>query len=235
MRVAIVDDTPADAAQLTSYLERLSAEAALEIHNTCFPSGKAFLNNYSGQFDLILMDIDMPGLNGLDTARLLRRTDPDVLLMFVTNMPQYALSAYGVDAMDYLVKPVSYGDMGLKLQKAFRYIRRDREPRFPLHTTTGTLHITPREILYVESSLHYLVYHTLSGSCRVRGSLGEAEALLGPYSFARCSRSFLVNLRYVKAIEKEDVVVGTQRLKISRSRYADFMQRVTLFLGGLEP
>ena len=126
MRIALVDDNPQDAQVLQGYLDRFSREVGLEWSYAYYSDGQAFLNGDTCQFDLIVMDVDMPGINGIETARLLRQRDPDVLLMFVTNMPQYALAGYAVDALDYLIKPVAYGHFTLKLQKTLRHLRRDR-------------------------------------------------------------------------------------------------------------
>ena len=175
MRIALVDDNPQDAQLLQGYLDRFSREIGLECSHACYSDGQAFLDGDTRQFDLIVMDVDMPGINGIETARLLRQRDPDVLLMFVTNMPQYALAGYAVDALDYLIKPVAYGDFALKLQKTLRYLHRDRAERLTLHTTGGIVRLEPREILYVESTLHYLTYHTWSGEYRVRGAMAEAN------------------------------------------------------------
>ena len=235
LRIALVDDDTGDIRTLQEYLERFARDGGLEWSSAGFSSGPAFLSGDTTQFDLIVLDVDMPGISGIDTARLLRQRDPDVLLMFVTNMPQYALAGYAVDAMDYLIKPVSYGDFSLKLQKALRYLRRGKTERIPLRTAAGLVGVEPREILYVESTLHYLTYHTWSGEYRVRELMGEAEKKLQGHSFARCARSFLVNLRHVTAIEGEDVVVGAVRLRISRSRREDFLERFTRYLGGIEP
>lgn len=235
MRVAIVDDTPGDALRLEENLERFSRRTGVELTPVCFADGQQFIQAGQEQFDLVIMDIDMPGMDGMQAARLLRQSDPEVPLMFVTNMPQYALAGYEVDAIDYVLKPVEFGDFDLKLQKALRYMRRDKERPLALHTTAGVVAVRPREILYVESTLHYLNYHTLIGEYRVRGVMGQAERELANCHFARCARSFLVNLRYVSAIEGEDVVLGSRRIRITRTKRAEFMERFSRFLGGMEP
>lgn len=235
MRVAIVDDTQEDALRLEENLERFSRRTGVELTPVRFADGQQFVQAGQEQFDLVIMDIDMPGMDGMQAARLLRQNDPEVPLMFVTNMPQYALAGYEVDAIDYVIKPVEFGDFDLKLQKALRYMRRDREPQLALQTATGVVAVRPRDILYVESTLHYLNYHTLSGEYRVRGIMTQAERELANCHFARCARSFLVNLRYVTAIEGEDVMLGSQRIRITRTRRAEFMERFSRFLGGMEP
>ena len=123
----------------------------------------------------------------------------------------------------------------MKLRKADRYIRRGQDERIALQTADGVVTLSVSALLYVESELHYLNYHTAQGCFRIRGSLREAEAALPAAQFARCNASFLVNLRHVKAIEKENVVVGDERVKISRGKRLEFMDRFTRYLGGMGP
>lgn len=233
MQVAIVDDMPRDAQRLETYLHRYAQESNTQVDPVLFHDGMEFLEHYRPVYDLVIMDIDMPGLSGVDTARCLRESGDRVVLMFVTNMPQYALAGYEVEAVDYVLKPVSYQDFALKLCKARRYIHLNRDTQIPLQTADGVVSLSVSDILYVESSLHYLVYHTLERDYRVRGSMAQVELTLPAAQFARCNASFLVNLRHVKAIEKEDVVVGERRLKVSRGKRLEFMDRFTRYLGGM--
>lgn len=234
MLVAIVDDSPQDAQRLEAYFRRYREETGGEYRTTLYPSAADFLQCRDTAFDLIVMDIDMPGINGVDAARRLRERGDETVLMFVTNMPQYALAGYEVEAVDYVLKPVAYQDFALKLRKARRYIQRGRDAQVALHTPEGVIPLTVSEILYVESSRHYLTYHLVDREIQVRGSMGEAEAQLPSQQFARCNSGYLVSLRHVEAIDREDVVVGGQRLKISRGKRLEFMNRFTRYLGGME-
>lgn len=234
MLVAIVDDVPQDAQRLETYFRRYGEETGCEYQAVHYPTAAEFLNCRDTSFDLIVMDIDMPGINGVEAARRLRERGDGTVLMFVTNMPQYALAGYEVEAVDYVLKPVSYQDFALKLRKARRYIQRNRDMQVALRTPDGVTALAVSEILYVESSLHYLTYHLIDREIRVRGPMGEAEKLLPPQQFARCNSGYLVNLRHVEAIDKEDVVVGGKRLKMSRGKRLEFMDRFTRYLGGME-
>lgn len=234
MLIAMVDDSLEDVNRLKEYLDRYGNETGTKHNSWYFSDAESFLESNNSRFDLVIMDIDMPGINGVDAARQLRQKGNSIVIMFVTNMPQYALAGYEVEAVDYVLKPLSYQDFALKMQKASRYVQRNRDAAITLQTADGLVSVQASEILYVESVLHYLMYHTTQGSWKVRGSMTQAEKELGAFRFARCNSGFLVNLRHVQAIEKEDVLIGGQRLKISRGKRLEFMNAFTRYLGGLE-
>lgn len=235
MRVALVDDSLDDASLLEKYLQQYCREKSLTCTHVHYKSGTDFLEHYQPRFDLVIMDIDMPGISGVDAARRLRADGDNVVLMFVTNMPQYALAGFEVEAVDYILKPVTYQTFALKLERALRFVLRNREEQLALRTAEGLVSVSTADILYVESVLHYLIYNTVNGEHKVRGTMAQAEKELQPFRFARCSSGLLVNLRYVKSIEKEDVVLGDVRLKMSRGKRLEFMNAFTRYLGGIEP
>ena len=127
MRVAVVDDEEAMREQLVSYLSRFEAENGLELKAVTFPSGSDLWDRYARDWDIILFDIDMPGMNGIETARKIRQLDEEVTILFITHVAQYAINGYEVDAVDYIIKPIGYYDFALKFKKALRRVNR-RDP-----------------------------------------------------------------------------------------------------------
>ena len=232
MRIALVDDDRNDRSQLRAYIRDYFQENGETCEIREFENAAAFLSDYAYTFDLVVMDIDMPGLSGIEAARQLREKDPHVTLMFVTNMPQYALEGYAVEAVDYLLKPLHYPDFRLKMQKARRYIARNADQPLSLPTPDGFFRCNVSDILYVESRLHYLYYHTADSTIKVRGKLSEVEGTLLPYHFARPGESYLVNLRHLRAIEGNEILVGEDRLPLSRRRKTEFVSAFTRFMGG---
>ncbi|SFG46988.1 two component transcriptional regulator, LytTR family [Lachnospiraceae bacterium C7] len=234
MRVAIVDDSLSELNDLSKYLRTFSQETKESMTVDKYEDGNVFLKNYSNQYDLVLLDIDMPKISGIDVARKLREMNEDVVLMFVTAMTQYALAGFEVDAIDYVIKPVSYPDFALKLKKAKRYIEMNRnDTPLLLQTKEGIINISVKDVLYVESALHYCIYHTSDKEYKVRENISSAEQKLAPYHFARCNAGYLVALKHVESIVKDEVYVGDYVLKISRGKKTKFIEQFTRVLGGL--
>lgn len=233
MKIAIVDDDSKDRRSVELLIRKYFAEEGENCDITLFPEAVSFLKSYQYEYQLIILDIDMPGLGGIDAAKKLRERDPDVVLMFVTNMPQYALDGFAVDAVDYIVKPVSYPEFRLKMMKAMRYIRAGLDRRIAIRTTDGTVQIAASDIRYIESQLHYVIFHTVSGNLRARASLRDIEPKLSDLHFARCSASYLVNLRFVDSMHGDDLVVGGDLLRISRGKKQEFLSAFTRYIGGL--
>lgn len=234
MYIALVDDDRQDAKCLMNYIADFAEETAVELQMQYFSSAIDFLTEDFNHFSMIILDIDMPGINGMDCARRIREKNPDLVLMFVTNMPQYALAGYEVDAVDYILKPVSYGDFSLKFRKALRYVRQNMGQNIVLQASGETIQIPIWELLYVESNRHYLIYHTIKRDIKIRGTMTEAEVKLGPNQFVRCNIAYLVNMRRITSIGREEVFLGEISLKISRGFRKELLDRYMAYVGGLD-
>ena len=124
IKIAIVEDEAAVRDQLTDYVRRYTRQYGTEFEVTCFTDGDEILENYRPAFDIIFLDVEMKRLNGMETAQRIRELDDDVLLIFITNMAQYAIKGYSVGALDYVLKPVPYFAFSQQLQKAVNQLAR---------------------------------------------------------------------------------------------------------------
>lgn len=233
MHIAIVEDETAVAEQFQEYIARFSAQRGETIALTRYSNGIEFLKAFRGQFDIILLDILMPGIDGMETARRLRQTDPQVMLLFVTNMAQYAIRGYEVDAMDYILKPVNYFVFSQRLDRAIQ--RLDRQGKHYLMVTckNGGRKIAVESIRYVESQGHNLLYHTDDGVFTVPGTMKNAEEKLLPFHFFRCNKGYLVSLARVDGISDGCALVAGEQLLISRARKNAFLDALTEYIGGV--
>ena len=234
MNIAVVDDNLNDRKMILDYLFQFFNESGVDYTTSTFEDGVSFLKDYSFSYDFIIFDIDMPQMSGIDTAKELRKRDSNVTIMFVTNMPQYALEGYSVEAVDYVLKPLSYPDFRLKMKKATRYILRNSVKKVTINTTEdGLITVDSSDIYYVESKLHYIYYHTKKGIYKMRAKLTEVEDILLPYHFARSGGSFLINLTYLEKIDGNEIVVAGETLPLSRRMKASLMSAFTKYIGGI--
>lgn len=231
VHIAIVDDEPKQSEQLQSYLDRYREERGVEMKVTCFYDAEAFLQGYQPDLDLIFMDIQLPDRDGMTLSKKLRETNHTVILIFVTNMVQMAVEGYSVDAMDFIVKPVSYYRLAASLDKARQKLAQNQGVILTIRTKSGIYCIDSNRLRYVETQVHHTIYHTTDGLYDAVGSLKKLEEQLAGESFARCNNGYLVNLRYVRAVNDETVLVGEDALRISRTRRKDFLRQLSDYLG----
>ena len=232
MRIAVVDDEAASAQKLQEYLYRYAKEYAQTIDVQCYQDGFAFINGFKGQFDVVLLDVSMPGMDGMETAKRIRRSDPDVVILFVTNMAQYAIKGYEVDALDYILKPISYFAFSQRLNRAISRVKSRTKHYLVVTTKNGTKKLDVTSIYYVESRGHTLVYHTATEDYTSSGTMKEIEEKLLPYHFFRCNKGYLVALQHVDGIENGCAMVNGEALLISRARKNEFMEALANCLGG---
>lgn len=231
IKVAIVEDTKNERDVLVGMLNKYELNSKHKFLISVFESGIEFLANYTSDFDIIFMDIGLPGLNGMETAKKLREMDKNVNLIFVTNMAQYAVKGYEVDALAFLIKPLTYYYFKMMLTKAINRVEINGKKGILIQTEDGMKKIITDELLYIEVYNHYLTYKTFEKDYVIRQALSKVEKELLPLGFARCNNCYLVNLKYVKAIKTDSVVVENNELRMSRSRKNSFVTAFTNFIG----
>jgi DNA-binding LytR/AlgR family response regulator len=232
IRAAIVEDNEEAFRSLEALLKRYEKEKGLPIAISFFPDAEKLLNDYHPDYDVIFMDINLPYLSGIDAAKKLRVFDQDVILVFVTDLAQYAIRGYEVHAFDYIVKPLAYGQLAQKLDKIIRLAEeKDKESKITIKSEDGVIVTSVSSLRYVEVSNHVLTYHVDARTYSAFGSLKDIEKKLPARIFSRCNHCYLVNLKFVSGLDSEYVLVGTDKLKISRPKKKAFINDFTAYLG----
>lgn len=228
-RVAIVDDQLSIRTQMESYFGHYQEMHQQQFQISLFGNAELFLDQYKPVYDIVLMDIDMPGMNGLTAAHRLRKLDEQVVLMFVTNLTQYAINGYEVSAVDYVIKPLDYAKFEFKLTRALRMVAPKNKPMMFLKTEEGIVSVGQDDVTYVEVQGHNLFYHTSSETYRMRGSLKQAEAEFLPPRFFTCNKCYIVNLTYVEEIKNNVAIVAGDEIIISRPKKKAFMEALAAY------
>lgn len=232
IKIAVVEDERKAADYLIDcirqYEKSMDSKTLFEV--TWFQSSEGFLEQYQSDYDIIFFDIQMPLMSGMEAARRVYAADKEVLIIFVTNLAQYAINGYEVNALDYMLKPVAYNSIADKLDKALARLAKRSRHTISITKENAVIRLNLSDIFYVEVLGHTLVYHTVQGEYSVRGSLSILEQELCQYGFARCNKGYLVNMQYVRRIEKNIAVVGDETLMVSRGRQKQFMSEFLAYI-----
>ena len=169
--IAIVEDEAEFTAQLQEYLKQYQKENNVAFKVSDFPDGADILEDYQPLYDIILLDIEMPKVNGMEAAEKIRQMDSDVILMFITNMASYAIRGYEVGALDFVMKPINYYTFSMKLTRALKRVKQKEQQQILLTLSDGVKKVGIQQIYYVEVQNRMLHYHTDEGEFVVRGTM----------------------------------------------------------------
>ena len=233
VRIAILEDEAPVREDLAGYLRRYTRQYGTKFEVSLFADGDEILEDYRPNWDIILLDVEMPRLDGMTTAERIRKLDSEVILIFITNMAQYAIRGYAVDAMDYILKPVPYFAFSQQLQKAIRRLEKRTKAYLTVPVEGGFRRVNLSGVYYLESAGHKVRLYTEEGEWTAPGSLRQYEETLADKQFARCNSGYLVNLAQVRGMQDGMVLVGPHSLQISRPRRKAFVEALTDYVGGV--
>lgn len=240
LHLMICDDEKTQLSLLETFLKEWAAKRKYETEiRFCQNAGQfLFFQEEKGKTDILLLDIDMPGMNGISLAHKLREKGEAVQIIFVTGLSDYVLEGYDVEAVSYLIKPVEKEKLFSCLDKAAERCRRE-EPALLLETAGGVARVKVRDVCYLESDAHDTQVHCIGvpdGRGGKKGALaaGQVQVIrskMGIHqleesfkqvsgAFFKTHRSYLVNLSYVSRIGRKDVVMDTgEALPVARGRW----------------
>ena len=231
INIAIVEDEAMYAKQLEEFLHQYGAENGETFDITIYSDGDQVVHKYKSQYDILLMDVEMKFMDGMSAAEEIRKVDTEVVIIFITNMAQYAIRGYAVDALDYVLKPVSYFAFSQRLNRAISRMKKREQKVITVNIKGGTVRINIANIYYIESQGHNLILHTILGNYESPGTMKDIEEKLSEMNFCRGNKGYLINLQYVDGIQDGCALVKGEQLLLSRSRKKEFMEALTKYWG----
>lgn len=232
LRICVADDDKKSIDRLRSFLLQFFTLRKDTFELTAFPDGEALVKNYAPVYDIIFLDIEMPGLDGMRAAEMIREKDRNTVIIFLTHMAQYAVRGYEVNAFDFIVKPVDYNSFAVKLGRAIAEAARQQEYRVEIRMDGDCLWLPTSAIYFIEVNKHDVTYHTDQGDFTARGSLNELQDRLWRYGFRPCSRYCLVNMKHVTGIYDWFILVHGEKIEVSRRRRKEMMDALLDYYGG---
>ncbi|NLK88206.1 MAG: response regulator transcription factor [Clostridiaceae bacterium] len=233
LKIAICDDDIRDLQQIASLLESYKRGRNAELSYASFQNATELLVSMdSRDYDLLLLDMLMPGINGMQAAREIRERNSRVQIVFLTSSPEYAVESYSVRAYYYILKPASEEKLFPILDKLLDDLKKP-EDALLIKTHARLFSLPYLKIEYIEVSAKKLYFYLTDGSSReVTGRLADFEqALLKRPGFIKVHRSYLVNLQWVKELRQGELItVSEKRVPVSRAAYTQVRTAYTQYL-----
>lgn len=217
--IAVCEDEQDQMESIASAVSAWGAKTGYSCEVAAFPSAEAFLFAYEENraYDILLLDIEMKKITGIELAKRIRRDGSRAEIIFITSHFEFAGEGYEVDALHYLVKPVSEEKLMQVLSKAADRLSVE-PPSLIISCEGGTVRLYESELLYVEAFLHYSILRTREREYKVKESISAFEQRLSD-DFYRAHRSYLVSLKHITRISRTSVRIGETELPLSRGKY----------------
>ncbi|MCI8722997.1 MAG: response regulator transcription factor [Ruminococcus sp.] len=234
LHIAICDDEQSFVDHLKSLIRQYAAETGEEIKVSPYYDGLDLIEKYDPTVDLIFLDIQMKLVDGLRTAEKIRQMDEKVGIIFLTTLTQYGLEGYKYRAADYIIKPIRYVRLRDELNRFLSMSRQDASPSLIIKNDSGKYKIFLKSLRYIETFNRNLLFHTEQEKIICYKSMKEVEQELKGQGFARSHSSYLVNLFYIKGVQKLEITLVTgEILPISQPKRKQFMEELTEYWGDM--
>lgn len=223
-KVAVIEDLKDDSDYLIKSIEKYQKEKGdISFDINLFTNAEQFLNPSTSNFDILFIDIELPGMNGVELAQKIRSKNQSVVIVFVTTMRKYVIKGYEVDAINYILKPYDYGSIKYTLDKCIKNIMLNPQDTYVAKIDGAMKVFNTNNIYFFAIMKHDLLISTTSGDFVTYGNLTTVEKSLNKKVFARISSSIIVNLKHVQQVKGNYVKINNQELLIGRSKKKEFI------------
>ena len=232
IKIAICEDEPLQREALLSYLQKMGRELGLEYKLQLFSSGEELLSGLEADTQLLLLDILMGGISGVEAAKKIRQTNKNLGIIFLTSATQYALDGYSVRAFGFMEKPVNYARFRFEVSEAIHSFSVQSGKTITLTNGKNKDIVNSSDILCVEVYGHYLNVTTLRDRRRYLMPISAVEEMLDLPNFYRCHKSYLVNFQHIQKILPGEIKLKNgDIIPVSKHRYRDMMDAFTRYMG----
>lgn len=231
LKIAVCDDDPAQREYLREMISAWMKRSRNPAQIRLYADAESFLFDYSEEkdFDILLLDVEMPGISGIDLAKKVREGNAAVQIVFITGFYEYFGAGFDVSALHYLIKPVDAGKLFPVLDRAVCQLE-SRQRSVLVSTPEGEIKIPMTDIQYVEAENVYVAVHTSAGNYRTRMALGKFAAQLDE-TFFKVHRSYVVGLKHIRKITRTEItMMNGDWIPISRGMYDTVHAAVIRFL-----
>ena len=231
-KIAVCDDSSVVLRQTAGYFEQLQKDLPYEICPAYYSSGEEVLSCLADDTDLLLMDISMDGIDGIECSKVLRERGMKLPIIFITSMKEYALAGYAVHAFGFLTKPVTYAQFSSIIKEVFAQTEPAKPKKLLVNTETGVSIIDPDELIYAEVYQHETSFVLNDGRIVGNVQLGAVEQMLQPQGFFRCHKSYLISFRHVCFIGRDCLTMaGGDIVPLSKHRRKAFLDAYSAYMG----
>lgn len=232
MRIGILEDEHEVAEKIKSYIQKFFDERGENVQIFVYSDAYSLIESYHSDMDVLFMDIQMNFMNGMEAATHIRQNDPHVIIVFVSNLAQYAVDGYSVNAFDFILKPVDYSGFAMKLERICKELNHLNHDKFiSIKTKNGFIRLNISDIAYIEVRGHDLIYHVRNDTLISRSTLKSIAQELEKHYFVLCNNCYLVNLAYVRRVDKTVVLSTGDELSVSQGKRKQFMTELAKYIG----
>lgn len=198
-----------------------------------YDSGESLLSEYTRNLDILIMDIQMKSINGMDTARKIRETDENVEIIFMTSFSEFMQDGYEVKAYRYLLKPITEKKIIKHVTPCIKDIIKKRSNYLTINTKNYIDRIKIDSIVYIETSRPNALIYTNDSMYSTTMNISKLEKSLKEYGFFRCHISYLINLKKVESMDGKNVILNKKQIPVSKYRAKELKLAITNTLGDI--
>lgn len=226
-KIAVCDDEEA----VSEQVKNLITEWNPSVDVVCFSSGEALLENYQS-YEAVFLDIDMAGMNGIETGKAIRRLDKDTKIVYLTAYRDYVSGAFGVHAFQYLLKPINKKAIWNVLEEIFRYMRSaEKKIILDFHTVDGALCLLVESIYFFEYENRKIRIVTDKEQYYMADKIGNVAKRMAEFGFSMPHQSFVVNMFHVKNVKNQQIFLDNgMEIPLSQKKQKTWKQELMGYL-----